>query len=41
MKFQEFSFRGPHSKPHGVRWLSKHYHLRLDLKLGNGKCALI
>ena len=28
----------PHSKPHGARGLSKHYHLRFDTKLGNGVC---
>ena len=27
-------------KPHGVRGLSKHHHLRLDPKLGYGKCAI-
>ena len=32
-KFPELSFSGPHSKPHGARGLSKHYHLRFDPKL--------
>ena len=26
-QFPELSFYGPHSKPHGARGLSKHYHL--------------
>ena len=29
-------FFGPYPKPHGVRGLSKHYHLRLNPKLGHG-----
>ena len=33
-------FCGPHSKPHGYRGLSKHYHLRFDPKLGNGVCEI-
>ena len=31
---------GPHSKTHGTRGLSKHYHLRFDPKLGNGLCEM-
>ena len=31
---------GPHSKLHGVRGLSKHYHFLFDQKLGNGVCAI-
>ena len=31
----------PHTKPHVVKGLSKHYHLRLDPRLGNGKCSII
>ena len=38
--FQELSYSGTHSKPHGSRGLSKHYHLRFDPKLGMGKCAI-
>ena len=38
-KFPELLFSGPHSKPHGVRGLSKHYNLRFDPKLGNKLCA--
>ena len=34
------SFFCPHAKPHGVRRLSKHYHLRLDPKLCHGKCEI-
>ena len=40
-QFQELPFCGPHSKPHGARELSKHYHLRFDPKLGNGVCAIL
>ena len=29
----ELSFSGPHTKPHGARELSKHYHFRFDPKL--------
>ena len=36
----ELSFSGPHSKPHGARRLSKHYHLRFYPKLGMGICAI-
>ena len=39
-QFPELLFFGPHSKPHGARGLSKHYHFRFDPKLGNGVCAL-
>ena len=39
-QFPSFSFCGPYSKPHGVRGLSKHYHLRFDLKLGMVICAI-
>ena len=39
-QFPELSFCGPHSKPHGARGLSKHYHLRFDPKLGMGVCAI-
>ena len=34
-KFPALPFCGPHSKPHGARGLSKHYHFRFDPKLGN------
>ena len=39
-QFPALTFCGPHSKPHGVRGLSKHYHLRFDPKLGNGFCVI-
>ena len=39
-QFPALQFCGPHSKPHGARGLSKHYHLRFDTKLGNGVCAI-
>ena len=41
MKFHALSFCVPHATPHGVRGLSKHHHLRLDPKSGNGKCEII
>ena len=40
MQFQALLFCGPYAKPHIVRVLSKNYLLRLDPKLGNGKCAI-
>ena len=40
-QFPELQFNVPHSKPHGVRGLSKYYHLHLDPKLGNGVCAIL
>ena len=40
-QFQALSFCVPHAKTHGVRGLSKNYYLRLDPKLGHGKCAII
>ena len=39
-KFPALLLCGPHSKPHHVRFFSKHYHLRFDPKLGNGVCAI-
>ena len=39
-QFIELPFGGPHSKPHGTRGLSKHYHLRFYPKLVNGACAI-
>ena len=39
-QLSEFSFCGPHQKPHGVRGLIKHYNIRLDPKLGHVKCAI-
>ena len=39
-QFPVLLFCGSHSKPHGARGLSKHYHLRFDPKLGNGVCAI-
>ena len=40
-KFPALLFCGPHSKPHGARGLSKHYHLRFDPKLGSDVCAIL
>ena len=39
-QFLALPFCGTHSKPHGARELSKHYHLCFYLKLGNGICAI-
>ena len=39
-QFPELPFCGPHSKPHGAREMSKHYHLMFDPKLGMGVCAI-
>ena len=39
-QFPALPFCGPHSKPHGARGISKHYHLRFDPKIGIGKCAI-
>ena len=39
-KFLALTFFGPHTKPHGVRGFSKHYHLRLYPKLGHGNCEI-
>ena len=40
-KSPELSFCGPHSKPHGARGLSKHYHLRFHPKPGMGVRKMI
>ena len=39
-QFPALPFCGPHSKPHGARGLSKHYHLRFYPKLSMGECAI-
>ena len=39
-QFPTLPFCGTHSKPHGARGISKHYHLLFDPKLGMGKCAI-
>ena len=39
-QFPTLPFFSPHSKPHGARGLSKHYHFRFDPNLGNGVCAI-
>ena len=36
-KLSALLFCVPHKKPHGVKGLSKHYHLRPDPKLVHGK----
>ena len=40
-QFPEFSFSGPHSKPHDKRVLSKHYHFRFDPKIVLGVCVIL
>ena len=40
-QFPALPFCGPHSKPHGTRGMSKHYHLRFYPKLGMGVCAIL
>ena len=40
-QFPALPFCGPHSKPHGARGSSKHYHFRFDPKLVNGVCAIL
>ena len=40
-QFPALQFFVPRENPHGIWGLSKHYHLRLEPKLGNGKCAII
>ena len=39
-KFPELPFCGQHSKTHGIRGLSKNYHLSFDPKLGNDVCSI-
>ena len=39
-QFQALLFCGPHAKTHWSRGWIKHYHLRLDPKLGHGKCEI-
>ena len=38
--FPELDFLGTHNKPHGVRGLCKHYHIRFYTKLGHVTCAI-
>ena len=40
-QFPALPFCGSHTKPHGARGFSKHYHLRFDPKLGRGICAIL
>ena len=39
-QFPLLPFFGPHKKPHGVRGLGKHYHMRFDPKIGNYTCEI-
>ena len=39
-QFPALTFCGSHPKPHGVKGLSKNYHLLFDPKLGHGICAI-
>ena len=40
-QFQELSFCGPYSKPHGARGLSNNYNFLFDPKLGMGLCKIL
>ena len=40
-QFPSLPFCGPYTKPHGVRGLSKHYHVWFDITLGHGICAIL
>ena len=40
-QFPELPFCGPHSKTHGAKGVSKHYHLRFDTKVCNGVCEIL
>ena len=35
-QFPELKFLGPYTKPHGLRGLGNHYHMRFVTKLGHG-----
>ena len=39
-QFPSLPFVGPHTKPHGVIGLIKHYHMLFDPKLIHGICAI-
>ena len=39
-QFLKFQFFCPHKKPHYVHGLDKHYHMRVDTKLGHGMCTI-
>ena len=39
-QFSSLSFCGPHTKPHGFRGFSKHFHMRFEKTVGNGICAI-
>ena len=39
-QFPSLRFCGPHTKPHGVRGLSKYYHIIFDTKLGQDTCEI-
>ena len=39
-QFPLLTLRGPNKKPHGIRGLSKHYHMQFDPKMGHGICAI-
>ena len=40
-QFPLYSFCGLHTKPHGVRGLNTHCHMRFDPKMGYGICATL
>ena len=39
-QFPSLPFCVPHTKTHGVRVLSKNYHMQFYPKLGHGTCAI-
>ena len=39
-QFPSLPFCVPHTKPHGVRVLSKHYHMLFDTKLRHVICTI-
>ena len=39
-QFPSFKFCVPHTNPHGVRGLSKQYHIIFYTKLGHGTCEI-
>ena len=39
-QFPALPFRCSHPKPHGAKGLGKNYHIRFDINLGHGICAI-
>ena len=40
-QFPSLPFCGPRTKAHGVRGLSKYYHMRFNPKIGHGTCETL